>query len=62
MIVAVYVKGLTILQPVYTVNRIERLTPQERQSRNTGEEANSFASMLKSMTHPKKGNHSNGFE
>ncbi len=61
MIVAAYVNRISSLLPVDPVNRIERLTPQGRQSRRSRQEEYSFASMFAMMMKP-HGEESKGFD
>ena len=50
MIVAIYLENLSIVLPVNPVNRIERLTPQDRRQDRHGSNRNqSFAALLDAM-------------
>lgn len=62
MIVAVYVEGIPLWSPIHPVDRIERLTPQGRESRNTNQDENSFAAILNSIMKKTKQEDSNGFD
>lgn len=62
MIVAAYVKGITLWSTVTPVSRVERLSRQERESRRSPQEESSFAALFGSMVKSTVRDESNGFD
>lgn len=66
MIVAKYVDGITLLQPVDQVWRVEKLTPYNRNMQKKNQKSQSFGSLfrraLNNHTTDNKDKESNGFD
>lgn len=65
MIVAKYVDGITLLQPVEQVERIERISPYNRNADRNTKQDSSFAAMFqkaKARTTTNQAIMSNGFD
>lgn len=46
MIVAIYVDNISMMQLIYPVTRVNRITPQKRDTRGFKEQENTFSSLL----------------